>query len=222
MGVILLPVPGSLMLAVPGSPLYKKPVLGLDLRGGLEVVLRAVPGKNHKLTPDDLTKSISIMQSRISGLGVSGRDTRKQGKDQIVIQLAGVHDPAAAARLIGKTAQLMLFDFEHDVTGPSVDEKGNAIPQPSLYVLLKQVQARADKGSPEAYYLFHTKTSTTKATKKGAKPTTTVTHSVDQGSPAATLAVLLKPFGGKVPPKAEVLRVAAHTIVVRRPAAQGG
>src|SRR3982075_1345276 len=199
MGVILLAVAGSLVLAIPGSPLYKKPVLGLDLRGGLEVVLKAVPGKNHKLTPDDLTKSISIMQSRINGLGVSEPEIRKQGKDQIVIQLAGVHDPAAAARLIGKTAQLMLFDFESDVTGPSADGKGNAIPQPSLYGLLKQVQARAKKGSPEAFYLFHTKTITTKAAKKGAKPTTTVTHSVDYRSPAATLAVLLKPFGGKVP-----------------------
>jgi preprotein translocase subunit SecD len=45
MGVILLAVAGSLLLAIPGSPLYKKPVLGLDLRGGLEVVLRADPGK---------------------------------------------------------------------------------------------------------------------------------------------------------------------------------
>ena len=106
---------------MPGSPLYKKPALGLDLRGGLEVVLKAVPGKNHKLTPDDLDESISIMQSRINKLGVSEPEIRKQGNDQIVIQLAGVHDPAAAARLIGKTAQLMLFDFENDVTGPSAD-----------------------------------------------------------------------------------------------------
>src|ERR1700681_2408780 len=100
MGIFLLAVAGSLLLAVPGSPLYKKPVLGLDLQGGLEVVLKAVPGKNHKLTTEDLTKSISIMQSRINGLGVSEPEIRKQGSDQIVIQLAGVHDAAkAAARL---------------------------------------------------------------------------------------------------------------------------
>jgi SecD/SecF fusion protein len=221
MGVILLAVTGSLLLAVPGSPLYKKPVLGLDLQGGLEVVLRAQPGKNHKLTPDDLTKSISIMQSRINGLGVSEPEIRKQGSDQIVIQLAGVHDPAAAARLIGKTAQLMLFNFEADVTGPSSDGKGNAVPLPSLYTLLKQVQSKANKGSPEAYYLFHTKTKTTKATKKGAKPTKTVTHSIDRRSPAPTLTALLKPYQGKVPTDTEVLKVPAHTIVVTCPATKG-
>jgi len=37
-----------------------------------------------------------------------------------VIQLAGVHDPAAAAKLIGKTAVLQFYDFEADLTGPSV------------------------------------------------------------------------------------------------------
>ena len=48
MGVILLAVAGSLMLAVPGSPLYKKPVLGLDLRGGLEVVLQGSSGEESQ------------------------------------------------------------------------------------------------------------------------------------------------------------------------------
>src|ERR1700687_4552889 len=151
MGVILVAVVGSLLLAVPGSPVYKKPVLGLDLQGGLEVVLKAVPGKNHTLAADDLTKSIAIRQSRINGLGVSEPEIRKQGSDQIVIQLAGVHDPAAAAKIIGTTAQLQFFDFEADVTGPSKDAQGNAIAAPSLLDLLAQVQSRAKKGSPEAY-----------------------------------------------------------------------
>ena len=110
---------GALLLAVPGSPIYKKPTLGLDLQGGLEVVLRAVPPKGHKLTAEDLDRSISIMQNRINKLGVSEPEIRKQGNNQIVIQLAGVHDPEAAAALIGKTAQLQLFDFEADLKGPS-------------------------------------------------------------------------------------------------------
>ena len=91
MGVILLAVTGSLLFAVPGSPLYKKPVLGLDLQGGLEVVLRAQPGKNHKLTPDDLTKSISIMQSRINGLG----------DEDVTVRIAPQLDVRVARRAIG-------------------------------------------------------------------------------------------------------------------------
>src|SRR5437763_11394327 len=102
MGAILLAVVAAILLIVPGSPVYKKPTLGLDLQGGLEVVLKAVPPKNHKLTLDDITRSIDIMRQRIDKLGVSEPEIRKQGTDQIVIQLAGVHDPAAAAKLIGK------------------------------------------------------------------------------------------------------------------------
>jgi len=74
-----------------------------------------------------------------------------------VIQLAGVHDAAKAAQLIGKTAQLMLFDFENDLTGPSISN-GNPVASPGLYELLKQVQSV--KGPPESYYLFKNTTTT--------------------------------------------------------------
>ena len=194
MGAIAAALVGAILLAVPGSPVYRKPVLGLDLQGGLEVVLKAVPPKNHKLTPDDLTRSISIMQNRINGLGVSEPEIRKQGTNQIVIQLAGVHDPAKAAALIGKTAQLMLFDFENDLYGPSKDLNGNPVATPSLYDLLTSVKKQAAKGSPQAFYLFHTKTvkvTTTKKTtvKKNGKSVTvkkpvtktTVKHSLVNG-----------------------------------------
>jgi SecD/SecF fusion protein len=220
MGAILVAVIGAALLAIPGAPFYQKPTLGLDLQGGLEVVLKAVPEKGQgAVTSDELDKSVSIMQSRINKLGVSEPEIRKQGSDQIVIELAGVHDPAKAAALIGKTAQLQLFDFENDLRAPSVDANGNPVPSPSLYQLLKQVQSA--KGAPESYYLFHNKTVTAKPTKKGAKPTTTVKHSLDRRSPAQTLQQLLKPFGGKVPKGAEVLKVPAHTLVVTCLAASG-
>ena len=220
MSAIAAAVVGALLIAIPGSPAYQKPVLGLDLQGGLEVVLQAVPPKGHTLTPADLDRSISIMQSRINKLGVSEPEIRKQGKDQIVIQLAGVHDPEAAAALIGKTAQLMLFDFENDLTGPSIDTAGNPVASPGLYALLKQVQTQANKGEPEAFYLFKNKTVTKKPTKKGGKPTTTVEHSlVDARLPRQT--ELLKRHGGKVPQDGEVLKVPAHMLVVRCAASTG-
>src|SRR5581483_9292692 len=221
MGAILAAFVGALMLAIPGAPLYQKPTLGLDLQGGLEVVLQAQAPKGHTLTSEDLDRSISIMQKRINGIGVTEPEIRKQGSNQIVIQLAGVHDPAKAAKLIGKTAQLMLFDFEADLVPPSVDSQQNPIATPTLYGLLKQVQDQAAKGTPEAYYLFHTKTKTTKPAKKGGKPTTTVLHSVDPRSPAQSLQQLLKPFGGTVPKGSEVLKVPDHTIVVSCDATTG-
>src|SRR5439155_21070662 len=54
LGCVLAALVGVALLAVPGSPAHRKLTLGLDLHGGLEVVLKAVPPKNHKLTSDDL------------------------------------------------------------------------------------------------------------------------------------------------------------------------
>ena len=143
MGVIVVALVGAIMLAVPGSPIHRKPTLGLDLQGGLEVVLKAVPPKGHMLTPDDIDRSISIMQNRINKLGVSEPEIRKQGKDQIVIQLAGVHDPAAGGAADRQDRPAELFDFETDLAGPSIDANGNPVATPSLY---DAAHAGADAG----------------------------------------------------------------------------
>ena len=166
-GLIALVLAGVAALAIPGSPTHKKVTLGLDLQGGLEVVLKAVPPKNHNLTSSDMDRSVSIMRSRIDKLGVSEPEIRKQGKDQIVIELAGVHDPAKAAQIIGKTAQLQFYDLEADVVGPSTDGNGNVIADPSLFHLLQQVQADVKKGTPTAFYLFDAK----KKLKRGPEDT---------------------------------------------------
>jgi preprotein translocase subunit SecD len=71
MGLIVAAVIGAVLLIVPGSPAQKKAHLGLDLQGGLEVVLKAVPPKNHKITAADLDRSVSIMRNRIDKLGVA-------------------------------------------------------------------------------------------------------------------------------------------------------
>ena len=53
-GLIMAALVGVALLGVPGSPLHKKTRLGLDLQGGLEVVLKAVPPKGQKITQQDL------------------------------------------------------------------------------------------------------------------------------------------------------------------------
>ena len=157
MGLIIAAVIGAVLLIVPGSPVHKKAHLGLDLQGGLEVVLKAVPPKSHKITPEDLDRSVSIMRNRIDKLGVSEPELRKQGSDQIVIQLAGVHDPKKAAELIGKTAQLEFFDLEADLTGPSISSQGVPAAATSLYNLIATQQAQAKSGTPTGWYVFDDK-----------------------------------------------------------------
>jgi SecD/SecF fusion protein len=211
LGCILAALIGVAFLAVPASPAHKKPTLGLDLQGGLEVVLNAVPPKGHKLTSEDLDRSIDIMRKRIDKLGVSEPEIRKQGSNQIVIQLAGVHDPAAAAKLIGKTAVLEFYDFEADLTGPSVSGLSQVpVAMGTLHALLSapQTQALADKGTPSQWYLFDP-------------------NHVVRAGPTPTREALLKSqvvqkkLGKHIPKDWQILRVPANTVVVSCEVAAG-
>jgi SecD/SecF fusion protein len=141
-------------LAIPGSPAHEKPTLGLDLQGGLEVTLKAVPPKNRDLTDADLDRSVAIMRDRVDRLGVAEPEIRTQGDDQIVIQLPGVRDPAAAAQIIGKTAQLELFDLEINLVPPSRDASGFPVATDSLYKLLSGQQALVRQGESDQWYVF--------------------------------------------------------------------
>src|SRR2546426_9634750 len=153
-GLSLAALAGVAALGIPGSPIHKKVTLGLDLQGGLEVVLKAQPAKGQTFDSAALDRSVSIMRQRVDKLGVAEPEIRKQGANQIVIELAGVHDPAKAASIIGKTAQLALYDLETSLTGPSLNATGNPQQETSLYKLLSAVQTQAKQGKPEGYYAF--------------------------------------------------------------------
>src|SRR5256714_12863276 len=153
-GLLLAGLAGVAALGIPGSPVHKKVTLGLDLQGGLEVVLKAQPAKGQTLDPSALDRSVSIMRQRVDKLGVSEPEIRKQGSNQIVIELAGVHDPARAASIIGTPAQLELYDLETSVTGPSVTASGDPIETTDLYGLLTKLKTEAKKGEPSEYYAF--------------------------------------------------------------------
>src|SRR5438105_10328676 len=137
-----------------------------------------------------------IMTSRVDKLGVTSPNVAIQGGNEIVIQLAGIHDPNKAAKIIGTTGQLQFFDFEKDLAPPTVSQ-GRPTPASSLFALLTAVKSEAKKGSPEAYYLFRvtkvTKNVTT--TVKGKKVTKkkTTTHTRKLQGPEPSLHQLLLP-----------------------------
>jgi SecD/SecF fusion protein len=216
-GCILAALVGVAFLAVPSSPVHKKLTLGLDLQGGLEVVLKAVPPKGHQLTKEDLSRSIDIMRQRIDKLGVSEPEIRQQGSNQIVIQLAGIHDPGKAAELIGKTAVLEFYDFEADLTGPSVSGLAARVPvaSPSLFDLLSAPQTRvlANKGTPSQWYLFDSKN----VVQAGPTPTQKLllaSQVVQKPSSAGGL-------GKHVPKDWTILTVPENTVVVSCEVASG-
>ena len=126
--VIAITVAAMAAIAVfidPRSPLEKRPTLGLDLQGGLEVTLQAVAPRDRDLTQEDLDRSVSIMRDRVDKLGVAEPEIRIEGDDHHD-QLPGVRDPAAAAEIIGKTAKLELFGLQANLVAPSVDARTGA------------------------------------------------------------------------------------------------
>jgi SecD/SecF fusion protein len=155
---LVLALVGVVLIAIPGSPLYQKPKLGLDLQGGLEIVLEAKPPPERKLTDEDLSRSVSIIRDRIDKLGVSETEVRKQGNNQIAVQIPGVTDPERAAEIIGKTAQLELYKLESNLVPPSTNAQGDAVATPSIFNLLAshQSQIKSDEDARE-WYLFNEK-----------------------------------------------------------------
>jgi SecD/SecF fusion protein len=221
--LILIALAGVGLLAVPGSPLHRSVKKGLDLQGGLEVVLKAQPPKGHKLTPDDLNRSVTIMRNRVDKLGVASPEIRTQSPDEIVIELAGVHDPQQAAAVIGQTAQLELYDLEPALVSPSVTVTGTPVATTNLFQLLSRVQASAKAGTPSEYVLFRpVKIKTTTGTGKKKKTTTTTVWVHTKAGPVAQLhrdpvtgnPGLLDPYGGKVPKGDKVLPVPHNTTVI--------
>ena len=230
MSFILAAVVGALLIAVPGSPAYKKPTLGLDLRGGLEVILKAVPDRGQTINTSDMQTAQQIMVDRVNGIGVASPSVAIQGRDQIVIQLAGIHDPAKAAAIIGSTGRLQFYDLEADLVPPTISN-GNPTPYPTLYSLLTQAQVKASakKGTPAAYYIFGPKTVIhhTKVKGKNGKTTTKTTkttnpHALIAGPYPTEKQLLADPKvkklyganGGKQPAGTEILPVPANRQVV--------
>jgi preprotein translocase subunit SecD len=77
------------------------PQLGLDLQGGVSVVL----APKDKAKPDALTKAVDIIRSRVDSLGVAEPEISRQGEN-IIIDLPGVKNQDRARRLVGRTAEL--------------------------------------------------------------------------------------------------------------------
>jgi protein-export membrane protein SecD len=89
-----------------------KPRLGLDLEGGISVILTAESTEGSDVDPDVLQQTVEIIRARIDALGVAEPEVNAAGSNNILIQLPGVEDEAQALELIGSTAQLTFRQVE--------------------------------------------------------------------------------------------------------------
>ena len=85
--------------------------LGLDLRGGLHVVLRATPGEDQEITSDHMKATRDIIAERVNALGVSEPIVQLEGTDRIIVELPGVENPDEAIALFRETGELAFVDL---------------------------------------------------------------------------------------------------------------
>lgn len=98
-------------------PLNKRINLGLDLKGGMHLLLKV---DTEQLAPeakkDATDRAVEVIRNRIDQFGVRETSIQKQGDDEIVVQLPGVTDRERAIDIIGKTALLEFKIVSSDLT----------------------------------------------------------------------------------------------------------
>ena len=83
---------------------------GLDLQGGVHVVLEAQETPEVPLTNDSVKRAIAIIENRVNAYGVAEPIVQQQGANRIIVELAGISDPDEAVRNMIRTAYLEFKD----------------------------------------------------------------------------------------------------------------
>lgn len=83
--------------------------LGLDLKGGFDLLYQIQPPQGQELTSSGKKALVQAVELRVNNLGVASPIIDLEGKDQLRVQLAGTFNQAQAKQVIGETAQLKMY-----------------------------------------------------------------------------------------------------------------
>lgn len=131
-------------------PPEEKINLGLDLQGGMQLLLQVEMDKVPVEAREDVTDRVAeIIRNRIDEFGVMEPMISKQGKDQVVVQLPGVTDRERAKEIVAKTAHLEFKMVSEDADLARRAEAGN-VPEGYEYKESKEGIGRSLLLSKEA------------------------------------------------------------------------
>ncbi|HEX2999344.1 MAG TPA: protein translocase subunit SecD, partial [Armatimonadota bacterium] len=83
---------------------------GLDMQGGLQVLLQADVPDCTTVSNDSMDAAKAIVENRINGLGVTEPLIQRQGQCRLVVELPGINNPDEAIKTFGGTGLLEFID----------------------------------------------------------------------------------------------------------------
>ncbi len=83
---------------------------GLDLQGGLQVLLVADVPEGEKVDAEAMEAAKTIVENRVNGLGVTEPLVQRQGEKRIIVELPGIKDPDQAIAILRETGLLEFID----------------------------------------------------------------------------------------------------------------
>ena len=140
----------------PLTPIKDRMGLGLDIKGGVYVVLEADKKDLAKYTTDEDKRTVmeqtqAVIENRVNELGLSEPTVTIEGENRIRVELPGAENAEEAIEQIGKTAQLqfILADGSLVLDGGSVkDAQAGQDDKSTSYA----VNLQFDSSGADAFY----------------------------------------------------------------------
>jgi preprotein translocase subunit SecD len=101
------------------QPVAQATKLGLDLEGGVSVLLEGYQTDGSQVTREEMEQAVEVIRQRVDSLGVTEPEIQIQGQDQVAVNIPGITDADRAVEVIGRTAQLGFYEvlaFEEEIS----------------------------------------------------------------------------------------------------------
>ena len=133
------------------KPIKDKIQLGLDIKGGVYVVMEAKTNLKGEELRKLMNQTKEVINKRVDSMGISNADVRVEGTKRIRVELQGAKNADEAIKQIGKTAQLrfVLADGSTVLDGSAVKNATTGQAQKGGYAVNLEFNVKGAKAFEE-------------------------------------------------------------------------